>query len=254
MSINFPYIVSLDCSKAFDTCKWSLLFHELSLHLPPVIVRVLIYSYRNQVAWIVWGDQVSDTFTISNGTGQGKVASPIFWSSYILPLLSSLRDTGVGFHLEDVYVGSILFADDVILACPSRMASQILLNVFEEWSNKFGVTFSTDPVPAKSKTKAMRVTGGLDTAEDLAPLILNGQKLPYVHKIVHLGHTFTSDEKMDTDAHIKRVRYIHKWNEVRENYSQLHPIEILAVSSIHCMAFYESNLWNYQSHEVEKIF
>ena len=51
-----PIITLLDCSKAFDTCKFNILFKKLlDRKLPPIIVRVLIVVYEDQYAWVKWG-------------------------------------------------------------------------------------------------------------------------------------------------------------------------------------------------------
>ena len=75
-----PYLVSLDCTKAFPSCKWSVLFEELSKQLPAIVIRILMHSYINQQAYVKWGLEVSDTFEVSNGAAEGKVSSPLFWS------------------------------------------------------------------------------------------------------------------------------------------------------------------------------
>ena len=101
-----PYLVSLDCTKAFPSCRWDKLFEEMLKQLPALVVRVILYSYRNQKAYVKWGNAVSDTFDIRNGTGEGKVCSPIFWAFYILPLIKSLRKLGLGCHIANIYVAS----------------------------------------------------------------------------------------------------------------------------------------------------
>ena len=71
-----PCIVTLlDCSKAFNKCEFVQLFKKL-LGLPTVVVRMLIYIYTEQEAWVKWGDEKSSIFRISNGTRQGSVLSP----------------------------------------------------------------------------------------------------------------------------------------------------------------------------------
>ena len=96
-----PVAVVLDCSKAFDLAKFDLLFSRLlERGLPPVVVRVLVFSYEEQVGWVRWGRSCnSSTFSIKNGTKQGSVASPAFWSVYLDPLFSKLREAGVGCRL-----------------------------------------------------------------------------------------------------------------------------------------------------------
>ena len=46
----------LDCTKAFDKCKFDLLFKKLlDRNLKAIVVRVLIFCYEEQVAWVKCG-------------------------------------------------------------------------------------------------------------------------------------------------------------------------------------------------------
>ena len=48
-----PIITLLDCSKAFDTCQFSTLFSRLlERGMPAIIVRVIIFVYEEQYAWV----------------------------------------------------------------------------------------------------------------------------------------------------------------------------------------------------------
>ena len=48
-----PVAVVLDCSKAFDLAKFSIMFNcLLARGMPTVVVRVLVFSYQEQVAWV----------------------------------------------------------------------------------------------------------------------------------------------------------------------------------------------------------
>ena len=74
-------VVVLDCSKAFDLCKFDKLFTAvLEKGMPPIVVRVMMFMYEEQYAWVRWGEARSATFPIINGTRQGSIASPDLWS------------------------------------------------------------------------------------------------------------------------------------------------------------------------------
>ena len=46
-----PIMTLIDCSKAFDTCKFSILFNKLlDRKVPPIVVRTLIAVYEDQYA------------------------------------------------------------------------------------------------------------------------------------------------------------------------------------------------------------
>ena len=87
-----PILTLLDCTKAFDTCKFDVLFQKLlDRKLPPLVVRTLAVVYQEQYAWVRCGSSRSDMFSILNGTRQGSVLSPALFSVYMDNLLLELR-------------------------------------------------------------------------------------------------------------------------------------------------------------------
>ena len=148
--------------------------------LPPVVVRVLAFSYEEQVGWVRWGRSCnSNTFNIKNGTKQGSVASPAFWSIYLDPLFRQLREAGVGCRLAGVFVGVVGYADDLLLLAPTREAAQHMLKTCEMFTKASNIVFSTNEDPKKSKSKALFVVGprGARLQRPL-PLELCGRPLP----------------------------------------------------------------------------
>ena len=80
-------VTLFDCSKAFDMVKFSTLFRKLATAGLPPIVRVLVFVYEEQFAWVKWGKAKSQQFSIVNGTRQGSVLSPSLFSLYMDELL-----------------------------------------------------------------------------------------------------------------------------------------------------------------------
>ena len=78
------YGALMDCTKAFDTVKHSLLFQKLlDAKIPPIIVRVLVHMYRKQTADVRWKSKFSYEFNIRNGVRQGAVLSPLLFCFYM---------------------------------------------------------------------------------------------------------------------------------------------------------------------------
>ena len=245
-------VVVLDCSKAFDLAKFDLLFSRLlDSGLPAIVVRVLAYSYGEQVAWIRWGRACnSDTFSISNGTRQGSVASPAFWCIYLDPLFALLRKGGVGCNVAGLYVGGVGYADDLLLLAPNREAAQGMLQVCEEFAAKSNILFSTDPDPKKSKSKALYVVGPRGAALTRpAPLQLCGSPLPWVERAEHLGHSLHQDGTMRQDCREKRAQFIDTSSKIREAFHFAHPIEQILAVEKYCTAVYGSSLWDLSGKE-----
>ena len=246
----------MDCSKAFDLARFDLLFSRLLDRIPAIVVRALSFCYKEQLAWIRWGrNNISETFSISNGTRQGSAGSPSFWGIYLNPLFGVLRESGVGCHIGGVFVGVIIYADDILLLAPNRKSVQVMLSLCEKFAEENNIMFSTHPVPAKSKSKAMHVVGQrcLNTPPP-SPLVLCGKELPWVKRCEHLGHVLTSDGSMTQDCREKRAAFIDEAVKMREMFSFAHPVERITAVEKHCTALHGSNLWRLDSPAVESLF
>ena len=139
----------LDCSKAFDTCRFSTMFTKLlDTGMPPIVVRTFMYMYQQQYAWVKWGQSVSTRFGIRNGTRQGSMASPALWSVYLDLLIKELRHLGVGCHVGGMYMGVVVYADDVLLMAPTRGAMQMMLDKCKAYAAEQNIMFSTDQNPS----------------------------------------------------------------------------------------------------------
>ncbi len=59
------YCCLLDCSKAFDQIKHGKLLENLvTKDVPPVIIRVFMFMYRNGKARVKWKKEVSEYFNV----------------------------------------------------------------------------------------------------------------------------------------------------------------------------------------------
>ena len=250
-----PIVTVLDCSKAFDKCKFSLLFRRLlDKGLPAVVVRVLAFIYMEQYGWVKWGDAKSSVMTIANGTRQGAILSPIFWAIYADPMLKRLRRLGLGAHVAGLFMGAVCYADDVLLIAPSRNAMQRMLLELEEFAYESNITFSTDPVPSKSKSKCLYVVGSKRNLEKPAPLTLCGRVLPWVNQADHLGNTLTVQGDMEQDAAIKRAQFISSSVQIREVFKFASPAEVVKSMKIYSNSFYGSSLWDLSGEKAKQVY
>ena len=127
--------------------------------MPAIVIRVIIFVYEEQYAWVRWGGSRSCTFSIVNGTRRGSILSPALFALYVDELLVELRALGIGCKVADVYMGAVGFCDDLLLLAPTRDGMQIMLDICQRFAKRFNLKFSTDPNPAKSKTKCIFVCG-----------------------------------------------------------------------------------------------
>ena len=128
-------------------------------NLPAIVLRSLIFIYEEQTAWVSWGSARSAQFRVVNGTRQGSVLSPALFSVYVDDLLLQLRKSKVGCYIGDMFFGAAGYADDIILLAPCRSAMAELVRICENFGKENNLQFSTDPNPAKSKTKCLYMVG-----------------------------------------------------------------------------------------------
>jgi hypothetical protein len=252
-----PVIATLlDCSKAFDKCEFVHLFRKLlDRKLPSVVVRMLIYIYTEQEAWVRWGSEKSSTFRITNGTRQGSVLSPALFCVYLDDLIKELRKLGLGCHMAGLWIGAVGFADDLLLLAPSRGAMAKMLETCELYATEHNLQFSTDPSPEKSKSKCIYMTGTrLRNRQKPAALCLYGVELPWVVSATHLGHDLHQDANLDFDCKCKRGRFIQNSTNVRETFRFAEPAQMLRAVKVYCCDFYGSMLWDLFGNQAQQMY
>ena len=250
-----PILTVLDCSKAFDKCKFSILFNRLlDKGLPPIVVRIIVFIYTEQFCWVKWGDSKSSFFKVTNGTRQGAILSPFFWAVYADPLISRLRSLGVGVHIGGLFMGCVLYADDLLLIAPSRSAMQRMLEEINAFAKEVNITFSSDEDPNKSKSKCIFVIGKKANITKPAPLMLGDHQLPFVSKAEHLGNILSESGDMELDASSKRAKFIQSAVETRELFKWAPPEEIIWATKVYSSSFYGSELWDLGGGKANQVY
>ena len=91
-----------------------------------------------------------------------------------------------------------------------------MLDIASSFAREMALEFSTEPVPARSKGKAIYKIGANICLEKPAPLVLRGQDLPRVANATHLRQKFHKDGTMTMDTWMRRGSFISGCLEVQE--------------------------------------
>ena len=111
----------LDCTKSFDRISHYGLFIKLmDRHVPLCLLLLVIAWHLNMTCRVKWGVAESIEFVVPLGTNQGGIISPKLFSLYIDDIAKILRNQGVGCHFLKLFIGCILFADDMALLVASQ--------------------------------------------------------------------------------------------------------------------------------------
>ena len=120
-----------------------------------------------------------------------------------------------------------------------------MINICEDFGMKNNLKFSTDPNPAKSKTKCMYMCGPkVKTPVYPVPLQLSDRELPWVTHATHLGHELHQECTMDMDIWMKRAIFIKNSTDIRDLFSFALPTNVLSCIQTYNCHFYGSQLWD----------
>jgi hypothetical protein len=240
------YCALVDASKAFDRLRHDKLFDILlKRRVPPIIIRYLVDNYRRQEMQVKWGSMISRKFGVQNGVKQGGILSPILFNVYMDILLERLKDSGIGCHVDGVYVGALAYADDLTLLCPSLQGLQSMLKVCEEFSREFSVRFNP------TKTQCIHFCRAQDPGS--FEIYLDGKSLKWVSEVKHLGHFVTYNLNEERETRAKIGDYISSVNTLRANFKGVNANVLIRLFKTYCTVFYGSQSWDLTSSHVHNV-
>ena len=91
-----------------------------------------------------------------------------------------LQNRGVGCYLNNIYCGSLAYADDVVLLSPSMQGLQEMLNICSKFASKYYVSFNSQ------KTMCMHIRGKTKVTRQ-GEVYLDGIPLKWCNQFKYLG-------------------------------------------------------------------
>ena len=129
-----------------------------------------------------------------------------------------------------------------------------MVNMCERFKKMKNLKYSTNADPSKSKTKCIVFSKKRKEQLGVAPVMLNGDPLPWVRQVKHLGNVLQCDNSMKIDCTLKRGKFIGKMNSLLQEFNYVDPSVKIKIFNIFATSFYGSGLWDLYSNEVDRIY
>ena len=186
-----------------------------------------------------WGNSVSKGFKVTNGVRQGGILSPYLFNIYLDDLSITLRKQYAGCKIADRIINHLLYADDLVLMCPSYRGLQDLLDICSEYADKHDIKFNT-----KKSVVLIRKNQILKSA--IVPeFILSNEPLTEVKEVKYLGHFITDDGKDDKDILNACGQLYAQGNTlIRKLHMCTEKVKIKLFVT-YCSQFYCAHLWKF---------
>ena len=248
------YAALLDYRKAFDYVNHVKMFQNLiGRKINSIFIRLMIFVYLYQRCHIKWQSSRSYSFGVTNGTRQGSIFSPRGgFNTYLDPMLQSLKNSGYGCTIGTHFFGAVAYADDVLIMATSVQGLQQMVDLCQQHAAENNLVFSTDVDPRKSKT--MCIAFNCSNREQLAPVQLNGDDLPWVSKAKHIGNWLNEDGSTDLDLRVKKGIFIQTAMELNQEFSSLPASIRMRLNMLYNSHFSGSNIWKLESEAASKLY
>ena len=137
------WLAFLDLKKAYDSVWREGLWAKLEAYgVKGKFLRMCQELYSSVSARVRVGQSLSDPFEIKCGLRQGCIMSPCLFSLFIMDLAGELESRDLGVRVRGQWMGSCLFADDIVLVGSSAQELQLMLDVAAGFAGRWHLRFN----------------------------------------------------------------------------------------------------------------
>ena len=129
-----------------------------------------------------------------------------------------------------------------------------MVDICGAFARKRNLKFSTNSNPATSKIKGEHFSPKPKERVNVLNLKLNGDDLPWVNEVKHLGNILESNNSMQRDMSIKKGQFIGKINSMLQEFYYVSPKVFMKLVNVYATSFHGSNLWDLFSSDSERLY
>ena len=188
------FVTFIDFRKAFDAIWHEALFLKLQKHdISGPFYYTLKNIYMNNASVVKVNGDLSEEFCIRSGVRQGDILSPLLFNIFINDIVKEFEpdDCAPPTMLEQK-IGSLLYADDLVILSTTPEGLQTSLNRLHEYCLTWKLQVNM------SKTKTMCFTNKKQYTA--YPMTYSGETIEQVDKYTYLGIEICSNGSFKSAA------------------------------------------------------
>lgn len=242
----------VDFSKAFDNVNYWKLFNKLlDDNVNCNVVRVLAYWYSHQEVCVRWLSTISRNFTVSNGTRQGGVLSPLLFTRYIRDMLTVIESSQLGCNIGGLSLNVLAYADDIVLIAPAWITLQRLIRLLH-------INAKLIDMFCNAKKTMCMVFNPKDRKKiintSFPQFTLDNISLQYASEFKYLGHLISNNFTDDTDIQREVRNMFVRTNILIRRFSRCSTAVKVVLFKSYCLCLYDSALWkSYNTTTLNKL-
>ena len=156
--------------------------------------------------------------------------------------MECLQASGRGCYWDNHFTGALCYADDLTILAPSPDALRKMIADCEAFGQSHGLRFNA----SKTQLICFRRT----TYPVQCHFCFDGQSLPVVDSVVHLGNTLQFNLSDKLDIRLKSMSFIRKANTVLFRFKCTNPLTKMKLFQSYCLSLYGSCLWKLDCEEL----
>ena len=156
------------------------------MNIPRELWSIIAVWYKGMSARVKWNGELSGTFRINQGTGQGRTFSPEFFKAFTAKPLELVQKCGLGAHIGRIHIPSVVFADDSTVLTDASHGQEVI-NIIAEDGDKHRYNFGVE------KTKTIIYKFDKSSTSALPVLKMQGIPLLDTSNATHMGILHTAE-------------------------------------------------------------
>ena len=109
------FIGLFDVQSAFDVVQHIILMDKLfDQQIPLALWSIIDDMYSGLTTRVTWKGELSNTYLVLQGVREGGILSTHLYKIFVQDLLLELEENSLGYHLDNVYIGTPTCAAEVV--------------------------------------------------------------------------------------------------------------------------------------------